>query len=180
MLVTTQHKYSNPPIISCASINNSTYPIIDGLVPRSLSVFFFFDGIWLGLTGKILIVGKWASPYLSLLHGDTLWCISASCDMCCQCTALTGGLFRVTSGLKPTIGGMVLGTLLRYIYMSAQSCDHTAWEGASGELVLPCHGWFPLKMGSLDYCSRVIGLSGPNITAIPVPSCYFFKAGNLK
>lgn len=91
----------------------------------------------LGLTGTRLIVGKWASPYLSLLHDDTLWCISACYDIFCQCTALTGGLFRVTSGLKPTIGGMVLGTLLRYIYVS--TCDHTAWEGASRELVLPPH-----------------------------------------
>ena len=34
--------------------------------------------------------------------------------MACTHTAMTGGLFRVRGGLKPTIGGAVLGTLLRY------------------------------------------------------------------
>ena len=31
--------------------------------------------------------------------------------------AVTGGLFRVSAGLKPTIGGMVLGTLIRYAFV---------------------------------------------------------------
>ena len=162
----------NPPIISCAPIILDWFTLLMMalFLGLHLNLFLIAYGTWkwrLGLTawevGTRLIVGKWASPYISLLH-DTLWCISASCDFCCQCIALTGGLFRVTSGLKPTIGGMVLGTLLRYIYQHMWShCMRGSLRGVG-------------TAGSLDCCSRVIGLFGPNIAAMPVPSCCFFKA----
>ena len=46
------------------------------------------------------------------------------------CAAMTGGLFRARAGLKPAIGGSVLGLLLRYKYIvtSLVSRLHPAFQ----------------------------------------------------
>lgn len=36
------------------------------------------------------------------------------------CAAMTGGLFRARAGLKPAVGGSVLGLLLRYKYSDCE------------------------------------------------------------
>lgn len=66
----------NPPIISCASIILDWFTLLMMALFLGLSPVFIYSLItygmrkWrLGLTGTRLIVGKWASPYLSLLHG---------------------------------------------------------------------------------------------------------------